>query len=352
MHVIDAQALREFAAALLGAGGLQPDHAAEVAQVLVWADLRGVESHGVSRLPLYLRWLRTGEMNGAARPRVAFSLPALQVLDADAAPGAVSMKMAVAMATPMARDCGVGVVMVRGTTHTGALGAYTSALAGTGLVGIALAASGPNMFYHGAAAPGVSTAPLSIAVPRHGDGPIVFDMASGAIAFGRLQEARAQGHTLAAGSAADASGRPTTDAHDAVAPLPLGGPKGSGLALMIELVCSAMTGAQILAPALSSTDTPPRHRQNAMVLAFDLARTAPQSPDQAQAQVSALVDAIKSLPSSTGSPVLLPGERGGAESVRRAAHGIPLGARTAGMLADAAASLGIPVPWSPRPLHS
>jgi LDH2 family malate/lactate/ureidoglycolate dehydrogenase len=177
-------------------------------------------------------------------------------------------------------------------------------------------------------------------------------MASSAIAFGRLQEARAQGHTLAPCTAADASGRATTNAHDAVAPLPLGGPKGSGLALMIELVCSAMTGAQILAPALLTPGTSSRHRQNALVLAMDLARTAPGSPAQADAQVSALVDAIKSLPSATGSSVLLPGERGAIEYTRRTSDGVPLDARTAGVLADAAASLGILIPRSWPPLHS
>jgi LDH2 family malate/lactate/ureidoglycolate dehydrogenase len=342
MPLIDAGALRAFASSLLQANGLLAQHAHEVADVLVWADLRGVDSHGVSRLPLYVKWLRSGEMNSRATLHVALQMPALQVLDAHEAPGAVAMKAAANAATRLARDCGVGMVMVRGTTHTGSLGYYTSSIASEGLVGLALSASGPNMIYHGAAAPGVSTAPLSIAVPRRGGAPVVFDMASSAIAFGRLQEARAEHRQLPPGVAADASGVATTDPDAAVAPLPLGGAKGSGLALMIELVCSAMTGAAILAPALLASGTPARHRQNGMVLAIDFSQVA---AGQAEEQVEALIGAIKSLPPAAGSEILMPGERGALESARRSSAGIPLDSRTARALADSAASMGIAVPW-------
>jgi LDH2 family malate/lactate/ureidoglycolate dehydrogenase len=342
MPLIDAGALRAFASSLLQANGLAAQHAREVADVLVWADLRGVDSHGVSRLPLYVKWLRSGEMNSRATLHVALQMPALQVIDAHEAPGAVAMKAAADTAARLARDCGVGMVMVRGTTHTGSLGYYTSSIASVGLVGLALSAWGPNMFYNGAAAPGVSTGPLSIAVPRRGGAPVVFDMASSAIAFGRLQEARAEHRQLPPGVAADASGVATTDPHAAVAPLPLGGAKGSGLALMIELVCSAMTGAAILAPALLASGTPARDRQNGMVLAIDFSQVA---AGQAEDQVEALIGAIKSLPPVPGSEILMPGERGALESAHRSSAGIPLDRRTARALADSAASMGIAVPW-------
>lgn len=341
---VDARALEWFARDLLETQGLEHGHAALVAQSLLWAELRGVPSHGVSRLPTYVQWLRSGEMNTAAHMSVNRSAPALALLDADRAPGAVALDEAVRVAASLARECGTGTVFVRHTTHTGALGACTSRLARDGFAAIAMAASGPNMIYHGAAVPGVSTAPLSIAIPRGGE-PLVFDMASGATALGRILQARRDGSPLPEGAAADAQGRPTRDAQLAVAPLPLGGPKGSGLALMIELLCSTLAGAAILAPALADRATRPAHRQNALVLAIDVRRLLPLS--ESAVAVEALADAIHSLPAAHGAEVLLPGERGSRERSRRELEGIPLSAGVATELEALAASLDITCPWSP-----
>ena len=340
---VDARALEWFARDILEAHALEHGHAALVAQSLLWAELRGVPSHGVSRLPTYVQWLRSGEMSTAAQMRMNRCAPALALLDADRAPGAVALDEAARTAESLARECGTGTVFVRHTTHTGALGACTSGLAHAGFAAIAMAASGPNMIYHGAAVPGVSTAPLSIAIPRRGE-PLVFDMASGATALGRILQARREGSPLPEGVAADAGGRPTRDAQLAVAPLPLGGPKGSGLALMMELLCSALAGAAILAPALGDRATRQPHRQNALMLAIDVQRLLPAG--ESAIAVEALADAIHSLPAAHGTEVLLPGERGGREQSRRAREGIPLSAGVATELEALTASLDVTCPWS------
>jgi LDH2 family malate/lactate/ureidoglycolate dehydrogenase len=340
---VGARALEWFARDLLEGHGLEHGHAELVARSLLWAELRGVASHGVARLPTYVRWLGSGEMNTAAQLSTRRRAPALALLDADRAPGAVALDEAMRVAASMAGECGTGTVFVRNTTHTGALGACTSRLAQQGFAAVAMAASGPNMIYHGAAAPGVSTAPLSIAVPRPGD-PLVFDMASGATALGRILQARRDGSALPENVAADGEGRPTRDAQRAVAPLPLGGPKGSGLALMSELLCSAFTGAAILAPALADRDAPQPHRQNALVLAIDVKRLLGAA--ESAIAVEALADAIHSLPAAHGAEVLLPGERGSRERNRREREGIPLSDGVAAELEALAASLEITCPWS------
>lgn len=348
MPLVASNDLERFARELLAAQGLAADHAAQVARTLVWADLRGADTHGVSRLPLYLRWLRSGEMNRTARMQLDSRAPALAVLDADSAPGAVAMAEASRVACQLARDCGTGTVFVRRTTHTGALGFYTQEIARDAMVGVALAASGPNMIYHGAKVPGVSTAPLSIAVPRGGGAdPIVFDMASGAVSLGRILQARRTGDPLPDHAAGDADGHPTRDPRQAVAPLALGGPKGSGLALMIEMVCSALSGAGILAAALADRQAAQPHRQNALVLAIDMSRIEPAAVSSCA--VEALATAIKALPPADGGAVLLPGERGGREALRRAAAGVPVNAALAAELAALAAPFDLSAPWNQTP---
>jgi len=337
MMRVSRHSLAAFSSALLEGAGMSAARAQQVTDVLVWADLRGVGTHGVSRLPLYLRWLGSGEMNKNPTLSIARSTSCLSVLDADRAPGAVAMLKAVDLAAVLARTSGVGMVLVRGTTHTGALGYYSSALARHGLAGIAFVASGPNMIYHGAAAAGVSTAPLTMAVPRGAADPVVFDMASSVISVGQLAQARRLEQELPEGSAADGRGKPTRDPHAAVATLPLGGPKGSGLALMAEFFCSVLAGAPILVPALASA--PQAHRQNAMVLALDPAHFGDVA--SFDAQVEELATAVKTLPAVDGE-ILLPGERGTREQRKHEAHGIPLPHPVVEELNEAAARLGVP----------
>jgi LDH2 family malate/lactate/ureidoglycolate dehydrogenase len=340
---IAAGSLHTFAATLLERGGLPLDAARTVADMLLWADLRGTHSHGVSRLPLYLGWLASGEINAAARISVALSLPALRVMEGDRCAGAVGMQAAARHAVELARASGVGMVLLRDTTHTGALGHTTAQVAAQGLVAISAAASGPHMAYHGAAGAGVSTAPLSIAAPgAPGAPPLVFDMASSAMALGKLMQAKAAGRPLPEGWASDAEGRPTTDPALATTPLPLGGPKGSGLALMAEVVASLLTHNPILAPALSGAQRP-RHYQNAWLIAIDVAAVAGA---QAYADdAGALVAAIKALPAAEGQQILLPGERGETEHTRSVAQGIALPPPVRRELEQLAQRHGLTPPW-------
>ena len=172
-------------------GGVHQDRdagraASIVADVLVWANLRGQDGHGVMRIPRYVHFTKSGEINVRPNIRVTSETPALVVLDADRACGPIAMTRASSIAIEKARAAGVGLTIVRATTHTAALGYYTQAIACEGMAGIAVAASIPNMAYHGARASGVSTSPVSIAVPGGARGTIVFDMGTGIVEVGNL----------------------------------------------------------------------------------------------------------------------------------------------------------------------
>jgi LDH2 family malate/lactate/ureidoglycolate dehydrogenase len=298
--------LRALVGDIFVRAGMVEDNARTVAEVLVWAELRGLGSHGVMRVPRYVEWMRRGDLNGRPRMKSAAS-GATVTLDADRAAGPVAMVHAAALAVAKARETGIALVLVRSTTHTGAIGYYAQLGARSGMAMIAITASIPNMAYYGARAAGVSTAPLSIAVPGDEE-PLALDMGSGVISVGKLAQARRSGEPLVPGSALDASGEPTVDPRAATLPLPLGGPKGSGLALLIECLSSLLAGNPILAEALEGTPKGKRHYQNALVIAIDVARFLPL--DVFREEVKRLIRAIKALPPQPGAEILVPGERG------------------------------------------
>jgi ureidoglycolate dehydrogenase (NAD+) len=262
--------LRALVSEIFVRAGMVEANARTVAEVLVWAELRGMGSHGVMRVPRYVEWMRRGDLNGQPQIKTTES-GATITIDADRAAGPVAMVRAAELAVAKARDTGIALALVRSTTHTGAIGYYTQLGARSGMATIAITASVPNMAYHGARAAGVSTAPLSIAVPGD-DEPLALDMGSGVISIGKLAQARRSGERLPDGSALDAKGDATTDPRAATIPLPLGGPKGSGLALLIECLSSLLAGNPILAEALEGTAKGKRHYQNALVIAIDVAR--------------------------------------------------------------------------------
>ena len=239
-----------------------------VAEVLVWANLRGVDTHGVTRIPRYVELIEQGDMNPRPEIRIRSETAAAVLIEADRAAGPVAMMRGVSEAMRKARDAGVGLALVRATTHTAALGYYTLEIAKAGMAGTALAGSWPNVIYHGSKAAGVSTSPISIAVP--GGEPVVLDMATSIVSMGKLNQAKKAGKSIPEGWALDAEGRPTTDPQSAQTPLPMGGAKGSGLSFMVECLASLIASNPLLAESLERTPAGARHRQNGFVLAIDL----------------------------------------------------------------------------------
>jgi len=298
--------------------GMSEAHAQTVADVLVWADLRGMDTHGVARVPRYLEFIRKGDLNVSPRMKTILETAAAIHLDCDRAAGPVAMMEGTRAACAKARTSGIGMVLVKATTHAGAVGYYTQSAAREGYAAIAMVASVPLMAYHGTRAAGVGTAPLAIAVPGEEE-PLALDMASSLISNGALMLARRTGTPIPEGVALTARGEPTTDPETASIPLPLGGAKGSGLAFMIECLASLLAGNPILSEALASRG---RHKQNGIVIAIDVQRFIPI--EVFRKEVRKLVEALRALPANE--EVLMPGERGRRHAAR-AREGIELDAK-------------------------
>lgn len=336
---IDADKLRHFATDLLGAGGFTADQAEQTAAMLVWANLRGVDSHGVLRIPRYVEMVELGLINPAAEPRQVSGKGAVAVIDAQRAPGAVGMNIASRKAGELAEIHGIGWCAVRSISHAGAIGYYAQQVAQAGRIAIAMTASKPLMIYHGSRAEGVSTNPIAIAAPTGDpDRPLLLDMSTASVALGKIMSARDAGTPIPAGWAVDESGQETTDPRKAKSLLPMAGPKGSGLSLMIEVLASALVANPLIAVALAEGGDP---GCNGLVVALDPAAFG----DQFLSDVDRLRGAIKGLPPAAGSDsVYLPGERGFEQMEMRSREGIPLLRGTLSRLLALASKLNVTVP--------
>ena len=339
---VDAGDLEAFIAALFAKAGTSRDDARLIAEVLVWANLRGVDSHGALRVPGYLRRIETGESNPRPDIGIVADMPAAAVIDADRAYGPVGMTRAMDIAMDKARACGIGAAFVRRITHMAAIGHYALRAAAAGMLGVVIGTSRPNMAYHGARAAGVATSPIAVAAPGMDHAPLMLDMATAVASVGKLMLARDSGRALEPGWALDRSGAPTTDAARGVLPMPLGGPKGAGLSLMFECLTGLVVGNPLIAPAIGPAKET-AHGQNGLALAIDVAGLS--DPARYRSDVEALIVALKTLPRADGhDEILVPGERGDRIRAERSRAGIPLPAGTWDRLREEAGRLGVAMP--------
>jgi LDH2 family malate/lactate/ureidoglycolate dehydrogenase len=340
---VSAKELTALVAGIFAARGASDADADAVADALVWANLRGVDSHGVSRVPRYLELFDKGESVPGAVPTVERPRAAIAIVDAHAAPGPVAMNRAAREAVAGARECGIGWASVRGTVHAGAIGYYATRIAHEGMAALGVVAGVPNMAYAGARGAAVATSPLAVAVPAARHEVVLLDMATAVMALGRIAQLKAAGKELPPGVALTADGEPTTDPALAKVPVPVGGAKGAGMSLVFEMLASGLAANPIVASFHSGSKEGRRHRQNGFLLAIDVAAFLPL--EEFTASIDDTVDAIKSLPAAAGTAeILIPGERGRRTAVERGAAGIPLGPKVWRELAAIAASLDVPVP--------
>lgn len=336
MKTVPAHDLHEFAVGLLTAGGFAPNFAEDTARVLVWANARGADSHGVLRIPRYVEMVEQGRIDPAATMDVERSEGAVAVLDAHNMPGATAMLAAMNEASSIAERFGTGWCSAKNISHAGAIGFYAVQAAERGLLGVVMSASRPLMAYHGARVSGLSTNPIAIAAPKTGH-PLLLDMSTATVPLGKIMHARDAGTGIPPGWGIDETGSPTTDPARVATLAPLGGPKGSGLSLMIEVLCSVLTCNPVISEALTGG----RAAMNGLALAVNVG--AFTETDAFARQIAELVAAIKGLPTAAETDaILMPGERGFRLADMRYQEGIPLAGGTITRLAELAKRLDVP----------
>lgn len=245
-EVLPLDEARSLAERALERAGARPAMARATAEALVLAEAIGQAGHGLSRLAQYCAFLRNGRADGAAEPRVIRERGGAVLIDAAHGLAYPALLLAEAEAARRARALGVACVGITNSHHAGAMGLPVARLAGQGLVALAFTNSPAAMPVPGGRRPLLGTNPIAAAFPRAAlHPPLIVDLALSTVARGRILRAAEQGEPIPQGWALDAEGQPTTDARAALsgAMLALGGDKGAALALAVELLCVALTGA-------------------------------------------------------------------------------------------------------------
>ena len=243
---VKSQRLMELAEAVLVALGASQEESTLVARSLVWADMRGIPTHGMNFLTKIVDRIEKGVLDLPTRVTILSTKGATVHLDGGNGFGQVAADQAMRMSMDLARRHGVGVSLVRNTNHIGVLASYTHMAAREGMLGLCMSNAAASMAPTGGAEPFMGTNPLSIALPS-GDGPpILVDMSTSVVARGKIRRALAIGQEIPAGWALDERGRGTTDPQAAMngSLLPIAGPKGYALALFIDLIAGLLSGSK------------------------------------------------------------------------------------------------------------
>ncbi len=351
-----AGVLHEFTAAVLEVAGVLSDDAALAADVLLAADLRGIDSHGVARLRGYFGALRSGQINATPELRVVRETLTTATVDADNGLGLVVGPWANEIAMDKALDAGSGWVAVRNSNHFGIAGYYVLQALDRDLIGWAMTNSSALVAPIFGTGRMLGTNPLAIAFPGREEPPIVIDLATSVVAFGKIEIARRMGLPIPQGWAIDAAGRPTTDpeaVYDDGALLPvgstreLGGHKGYALSMMVDVLSAVLSGANWgpFAPAFVIDQTPAGSVGAGIGHFFGALRIDGFiDPDEFKRQVDHLVRTFRASPAApdTNGP-LVPGDPERLAEVARRRDGIPLIASVAADLEALAVETGVPL---------
>lgn len=324
---LQAEDLRRFTREVFQAVGVSAEHAAIIADSLVQAELRGQGSHGVSRLlDIYVKRLQCGATNPRPNVHIVTQRGGTALVDGDNGPGQVVGHFAMGIAIRLAQEYGVSFVVVRRSSHYGAAAFFLHQAAEAGMIGFTTTNAPPNMPPWGGRKPYLGTNPLALAVPSGSYGPILLDMATSVVAKGKILLMAKEGHkTIPPGWALDADGNPTTDVQAALngMMLPVGGHKGYGLALMVEILSALLSGADF-GPHLGALYGD-FHRGQNVGHSFGALDVSAFGPKEAFLErMDALIAEIKAVPRQAGvEEILMPGEVERRCQARYEVEGIP-----------------------------
>jgi LDH2 family malate/lactate/ureidoglycolate dehydrogenase len=342
-RLVAHQVLDELARRLLEASGVPEESARIIAGSLVAANLRGVDSHGVQLLTYYLRQIEDGRMDARAEGRVVCESGAVLQYDGENGPGQVVATRCSDHAVRLARAHGAGVVVARESNHFGAAAAWGLRISDQGMAALVLCNASPSVPPWQGREPRWGTNPICVSVPG---GVWLLDMATTTVAQNRIFKAKFAGEeTIPPGWAMDSEGVPTTSTAAAITGLlmPLGGYKGSGLAMMAEILCGVLGGGAIGTELGGLRITTRRFRASQFFLALDVARL--MAVDEFERRLRRLVAMAKSAAPAPGyDAVLVAGEPEWRVEAERLRTGIPVPEAVREELAGWAGKLGVATP--------
>jgi LDH2 family malate/lactate/ureidoglycolate dehydrogenase len=319
--------------------------AAEVAGCLIKAELRGVDSHGMVRLPVYSRRIQAGVVKPVPEMQVRSSGTAAALVDGDNGLGPVVGSRAMATALELAAKYGTGFVGACRSNHFGAAAYYVEKAIAQGCIGFAASNAPPNMAPFGGRERFLGTNPIAIGIPAGRKNPLIFDASTSVVARGKIIVAAHTKQPVPQGWAIDPQGRSTTDAREALAGavLPFGGAKGSAISFIVDILCGVLTGAAY-AVHLNTLENLAAVQNVGHVFAA-LRTDLFMSAKEFESRMDEILDLLKASPPAPGvDRVLAPGDVELASESRLRAAGIPLAAEIVEQLTSLGEELGVPFP--------
>ena len=335
------KSLQDFCKQLLVAAGLREGDSDIMAESLVQANLRGIDSHGVARLPHYVDRIRQGSINAQPDIRTERLGPAVAKVNGDHGLGQLVMNQAAREAIALASDAGAGWVTVCDSSHCGALAYYGLQIARAGMIGWVFSHVESLVLPHGSRKPFSGTNPICLTAPGEGDQAWCLDMATSEVPWNAVINAAMEGVPIPEGWAVDDTGADTTIPNKVEALYPFGGYKGSGLGLMIDVLCSLLSGAPY-GPDLSSMygDMKKRRLLGGLVGAIDIQHFVPLEAFRKRS--SEMIRRLNDLSPTQGTKaVLYPGQPEVIDYKNRLREGVPIGLNVIRILDAMAKDFGV-----------
>jgi ureidoglycolate dehydrogenase (NAD+) len=341
--MIPAAKLFSFVQEVFVAKGVPRDDAHIVAECLLTANLSGVDSHGVVRLAHYIRRLDSGTIKTQPHWHFERKAPSMGVMDGDAGLGHVVTYHACTHAMKLADESGTGMVAIRNSSHFGMTGYYVKRVVDAGYAAMMMTDTDPFLIPFGSRKAFFGTNPIAFGFPKDGI-PVILDMATTSIPYGKIALAQTEGKPIPAEWGYDADGNPTTDPNAVAGLHPIAGPKGSGLAMVIGILCSVLSGVP-WGPHINKMYTEMDEPRNLghFVLVMDIDRIMPI--DVFKERLGEMCAEMNALPPAPGlKQVLYPGQIEGMTRERRAQEGTPVDPGLYAELAALGERFGVPFP--------
>ena len=324
---VPAERLAAFILRAFTAAGLPAEDARTLANLMVEADLRGSDTHGVIRLPLYVRRIRAGGVNPKPDIRVVSDRPSAALIDGDNGMGHLVMRRAAELAIEKAKATGIGWVGTRMSNHAGPAALYVTMPLKHDMIGLYFAVGSSNHLPPwGGSESLLGTNPMAVAVPAHDEPPIVLDMSPTVAAYGKVRLKAQRGEEMPVGWMIDREGKPLTDPKraDQGHLLPIGDYKGSGLSLIIGLLAGALNRAAIGRDVVDFVKEAGKPTNTGQAIAA-LSIEAFLPPVEFKRGVDRLIRDIRNSPRLPGvERIWLPGEQSHTKLLDRRAHGVPV----------------------------
>lgn len=333
------QDLEEWVATLFRQVGVSSSHAHDTARVLVRTNLRGIDTHGVSRISGYLQKVRTGEVNARAVPHYDVSDGILR-FNGDGGLGQAVAMEAVRQTVEHARETSAVICVIRESGHLAAIGQFVLEAAEQGMVAVLCQETPPLMALEGSNRAAIGNNPIAFAVPVAGRAPLVFDMATSVVARGNVLQAIAdKAEEIPEGWAIGADGQPTTDPLAALkgAMLPIAGHKGIGLAMLVQVLAGSLTGSMTAVSAATHAAMSSAGNISAFLLVLNPERFVGRDAFDAH-----VADWLRTYKDASGEGSRYPGERAAECEAERRTTGIPIAVSTLAELVKIGAEAGVP----------